>query len=107
MDGFNQGYGKVAGIEDLDPDFLIYRKFGWLHNYALLHLQDELAELQAELERLDEWEFKDGDLTRLVSRRLDYGRPKAPRRELMRKIHAKLAEYGMLNLNTLRMIINH
>jgi len=76
-------------------DFLIYRKFGWLHNYALLHLQDELAELQAELESLDLWEERDGDIHRLVSHRLDYGRPKAPRRDLMGKIHKKLAEYGM------------
>ncbi|KAL8796959.1 MAG: hypothetical protein Q9195_000730 [Heterodermia aff. obscurata] len=37
LDGYPQGYGKVAAIESCDPNFLIYRKFAWLHNRLLLH----------------------------------------------------------------------
>lgn len=101
VNDFPQGYGKVAAIEDLGSDFLIYRKFGWLHNYALLHLQDELAELQDDLERLDKWDFSDGNPTLLVSRRLDYERHESIRKEIMAKLHDKLAQYGKLRLSPL------
>lgn len=73
-----------------------YRKFGWLRNYALLHLQNELATLEDELAEQDKWEFRDGDPRRLVSRRSDYGRPDSRRREIMYSVHSKLKEYGML-----------
>ena len=73
-----------------------YRKFGWLRNYALLHLQDELAALQDELVEFDKWDFRDGDQKRLVSRRLDYGRPDSRRKEIVAAVHCKLREYGTL-----------
>ena len=73
-----------------------YRKFGWLRNYALLHLQDELAALQHELVEFDKWEFRDGDQKRLVSRRLDYERADSRRKEIVASVHSKLKEYGTL-----------
>ena len=94
MDDYVSGYGKVAAIEDLDADFFIYRKFGWLHHYALLHLQDGLAEIEEELERLDTWESKKGDPSKLVSRRTDYAYKDSRRKELVEKLHDKLAQYG-------------
>lgn len=90
------GYGKIAAVEDLDPDFSIYRKFGYLHNYALLYLQDELAEIQDDLERLDRWEFSDGVPKRLISRRKDSTSGDSRRKELVDKLHTKLAQYGKL-----------
>lgn len=60
----------------------------------LLHLQDEVQELEEELESLDNWEFSSGEPLRLRNRRIDYGRPNAPRKTLLTKIGAKLAEYG-------------
>jgi hypothetical protein len=74
----------------------MYRKFGWLRNYALLHLQDELVDFQQQLERLDKWEFRDGDYKKLLSRRKDYARDDSLRRKLVSKIHSKLAQYGKL-----------
>ena len=96
MDDFGQGYGKVAAIENLEPEFLIYRKFGWLRNYAQLHLQDELVEIQDQLERIDKWEVKEGDYRTLLSRRRDYRKNDSERKELVQKIHSKLAQYGGL-----------
>ena len=94
MDDCVSGYGKVAAIEDLDADFFIYRKFGWLHHYALLHLQDGLVEIQEELERLDTWESERGDPSKLVSRRIDYAYKDSRRKELVERLHDKLAQYG-------------
>lgn len=94
MDKYRPGYPKVAAFEDLDGEFLVYRKFGYLRNYTLLHLQDELSALQGELEGLDEWEATDGDPTMLISRRRDYADEESPRKELIEKIHQKLAQYG-------------
>ncbi len=94
VDRYPPGYGRVAAFEDCDPSFSLFRKFGWLHSRVLLHLQDELQELEEELESLDDWEFSSGDKKRLKNRRIDYGRPNAPRKALLIKIGAKLAEYG-------------
>ena len=73
-----------------------YRKFGWLRNYDLLHMQDELAALQNDLVKFDKWEFRDGDQRRLVSRRLDYEYPDSRRKEIITAVHRKLQEYGAL-----------
>lgn len=90
------GYGKLAAIVGSDPSFLIYRKFSWLHNRVLLHYQDELAELEYELEALDQDDFQVDDKL-LISRRRDDGRLKGSRRkELLKKIDGKLSEYRML-----------
>ncbi|KAL9133448.1 MAG: hypothetical protein Q9175_005373 [Cornicularia normoerica] len=98
VDDYDPGYGKVAAIGDLDGDFLVFRKFGWLHNYALLYLQDELVQLQDEIEAFDRWESRNGDPTKLVSRRKDNAFHESRRKELVGKLHAKLAEYDELLL---------
>lgn len=98
MDDYEPGYGKVAAIENLDGDFLVFRKFGWLHNYSLLYLQDELVQQQDEIERFDRWESKNGDPAKLVSRRKDHAFRESRRKELVGKLHIKLAQYGKPSL---------
>ena len=94
MDDYDPGYGKVAAIEDLDGDFLVLRKFGWLHNYALLYLQDELVEQQDEIKSFDRWESRNGDPIKLVSRRKDHAFRDSRRKELLGKLQVTLAQYG-------------
>lgn len=53
VDEYPSSYGKIAAIENVHSDFSFYRKFGWLHSHALLHLQDKLAKLEAELEAFE------------------------------------------------------
>ena len=89
-----QGYPKVAAFQDCDQSLLIFRKFGWLQNRLLLALQDELAELETKLRRLDSWEFADGDYRRLTSQRRDFQQSESVRRDLFAKIKAKAFEYG-------------
>lgn len=93
VDEYEQGYGRLAAFEDCDPSFLIYRRFGWLHSRLLLHLQDEIQELEEELERLDKWESQQGDPKKLRSNRKDilHGSKRQAQLVLIRQ---KLAEYG-------------
>ncbi|MCJ1388726.1 hypothetical protein MMC18_001575 [Xylographa bjoerkii] len=93
---YPEGYGKVAAVEDCDPNFLICRKFGELHLRVLLHRQDELAELEDDLERLDKDDYSD-DFKKLKSRRRDYA-VDSDRKDLLTKIEEKLAAYDELLL---------
>ncbi|MCJ1268161.1 hypothetical protein MMC22_008047 [Lobaria immixta] len=103
LDEYPVGYGKLAAIVGSDPSFLIYRKFSWLHNRVLLHYQDELAELEYELEALDQDDFQVDDKL-LISRRRDDGRLKGSRRkELLKEIDGKLSEYQELLLRLQRL----
>lgn len=108
MDDYPPGYSKVAAIEDLDGDFVLFRRFGWLRKYALLILQDELVELETDLHNFDNWEFASGDKRKLISRRDDQALSRnnadnasgedctSERKELVDQIHAKLEQYGKL-----------
>ena len=69
------------------------RRFGWLHLYVLLELQDELRELEQKLELHDREVYKKGDRKSLKSRRGDRAQ-KVSRQDLMIKIQNKLKEYG-------------
>lgn len=93
VDDYPSGYGKLAAIEACDPNFLIYRKFAWLHNRLLLHKQDELYELEQRLERLDKSDSAQ-DSRRLKSRRRDeHVLPNSGRKELLEQIEKKLESY--------------
>ena len=95
MDDYAEGYGKLAAFIDCDPNFRIYRKFGWLHSRVLLYIQDELRELEEELEDIDAWEAKSGNDLKLRCRRAD---DNTERLELIAKIKEKLDEYGKKNI---------
>ena len=98
MEDYSNGYPRVAAFENCDPNFLIYRKFGWLHNRALLYLQDELVELESKLESQDNWICREDDPTKLQSRRDGDGTRKRPSvlKSRMKEIREKLQEYGPL-----------
>ena len=97
MDSFPIGYGKLAYFLSTDPNFLIYRKFSYLHNRLLLNLQDELAELEEDLEIHDQFDFE-RDGARLASRRANKFQGGKKRREIFKQIEQKLAEYGVTAL---------
>lgn len=94
VNDYKQGYGTVAAFEDCDPCFLMYRKFGWLHNRLLLHLQDELSVLEIELEDFDKDEAINSRPVYQRSRRKDEARPDSKRRLMLQVIKEKLEEYG-------------
>lgn len=94
VNDYQRGYGTVAAFEDCDPCFLMYRKFGWLHNRLLLHLQDELSVLEKELEDFDKDEAIYSTPLYQRSRRADEDRPDSKRRIMLQVIKEKLEEYG-------------
>ncbi|KAL8729637.1 MAG: hypothetical protein Q9166_004586 [cf. Caloplaca sp. 2 TL-2023] len=92
VDHYIVGYPKVAAFANADPSFLIYRKFGWLHNRLLLYLQDELVALEYKLDRLDQRTFTHENDKKLKSRRQDFASPSL-RRNVIKQIAEKLKEY--------------
>ena len=89
-----RGYGSVAAFEDCDPCFLMYRKFGWLHNRLLLHLQDELQLLEEELKEFDKDDAINSRPVYQQSRRKDDRRSDSKRPIMLKLIKEKLEEYG-------------
>lgn len=76
---------------------MLYRRFGYIHSRLLLHLQDELRELEADLLNKDLFDARD-DHEVLQSREMDEERECAPgesRGELLHKIEDKALQYGM------------
>jgi len=49
----DQGYPYLASFLDSDENFMIYRRFGFIHARLLLQKQDELRIMEAELDRMD------------------------------------------------------
>ncbi|KAI4227341.1 MAG: hypothetical protein L6R36_002484 [Xanthoria steineri] len=92
LDHYIVGYPKIAALANADPSFLIYRKFGWLHNRLLLYLQDELVALEFKLNKLDRNTFANDNDVKLKSRREDYNNP-GLRRDTVKQIAEKLKEY--------------
>lgn len=96
LSDYPAGYGKLAAIEGCNPNFLIYRKFLWLHNRLLLHKQDELMQLERHLENLDRNDSVT-DPRRLKSSRRDEFQP-TYRKDLLKEIDGKLNGYHALLL---------
>ncbi|MCJ1245850.1 hypothetical protein MMC30_003054 [Trapelia coarctata] len=104
IDSYPEGYPRVAAMEDSDPNFMICRKFGWLHLRVLLHYQDQLVELEEDLERIDAFDAG-SDFRKLKSRRRDEA-INSERKDILIRIDKKLAAYDelLLRLQTIHAI---
>lgn len=93
-----RGYPQLAAYISADIDGRLYRRFGYLRNRLLLHKQDEVAELEEQLAKLDEDDAKgeDVDCFRLVSRRYDEEDTDCKRRKLIDRLETVLKEYDEL-----------
>ena len=75
-------------------NFLMCRRFAFLHSRVLLHRQDELAEMEKQLLAMDDEDCELDELA-LQSRRRDDQRTEEPsRKSLIDKIDGKLKDYG-------------
>jgi hypothetical protein len=75
-----------------DENFLICRKYGFLHNRVLLYRQDELRALEQELLSMDKAANKVDDT--MLKCRTREERHSGERRDLINRIDAKLHEYN-------------
>ena len=97
VDDHPKGYPKLAAFMNSSDNFLMARRFSFLHSRVLLHRQDELAEMEKALIAMDD-EDQDLDQLSLQSRRRDDQRPDEPsRKSLMTKIDNKLKDYGRMD----------
>ncbi|CAL8581470.1 hypothetical protein XPA_007160 [Xanthoria parietina] len=92
IDDHPKGYPKLAAFMNSSDNFLMCRRFDFLHTRVLLHRQDELAEMEKALIAMDD-EDEELDQLSLESRRRDDQRPEPSRKSLMTKIDGKLKDY--------------
>ncbi|PSN71195.1 hypothetical protein BS50DRAFT_673814 [Corynespora cassiicola Philippines] len=88
------GYRGFSAFLASDDDFLVFRQFGTLNARILLLLQDEIAELEKELEDVEECHSGPGSQdVHNGSFRQD---PVLERKRLLNKIRIKVREYNEL-----------
>ncbi|KAL8658508.1 MAG: hypothetical protein Q9226_000961 [Calogaya cf. arnoldii] len=97
IDDHPKGYPKLAAFMNSSDNFLMCRRFAFLHSRVLLHRQDELAEMEKALMSMDdEDQESESDQLALESRRRDDQREEPSRKSLMTKIDNKLKDYDDL-----------
>ena len=102
MDDKYRGYRSLSTFLDSDENFMVYRRFGYLHSRMLLKKQDELRKLEAELDEYDEEDANGTEQQRrlLMSRDLDqaadrkYPQGTRTRTMILDEIEEKLNKYG-------------
>lgn len=100
-----EGYPRLAAFLDSDENFMLYRRFGFLHARLLLYKQDELRRLEMELDNMDQTDARENPII-LQSRRKDDAEV-GDRKKLLQTIDLKLKEYGALLLYTDRCILDY
>jgi hypothetical protein len=100
-----EGYPRLAAFLDSDENFMLYRRFGFLHARLLLYKQDELRRLEMELDNMDQTDAKENPII-LQSRRKDDAEV-GERKKLLQTIDLKLKEYGALLLDADRCVLGY
>lgn len=93
------GYPRLAAFLDSDPNFMVFRRFGFLHTRVLLNKQDELRVLEKQLDNIDQEDAREKPkLLKCRERdmRQESTDEKKSRQALLQEIEGKLTEYGML-----------
>jgi hypothetical protein len=65
-----RGYRSLSTFLDSDENFMVYRRFGYLHSRVLLRKQDKLRKLEDELDSYDDDDANDATDSQEESRRL-------------------------------------
>lgn len=89
------GFPRFAAWMNCDENFLLARRYGWLHNRVIMFRQSELHELEQELVDTDK-ELEDaGDTDALTGHdSFAFGEAGAERKKILQAIDDKLVEYG-------------
>ncbi|KAK4184108.1 hypothetical protein QBC35DRAFT_517792 [Podospora australis] len=96
---FPRGYPSLSAFLSSDKDFAMFRCFKRLHTRVLLHKQDELAQLERQLDELDQADNATSPFSPTTNRRGDARSNQ--RRVLLVQIEGKLNEYSKQKLLTI------
>ena len=97
MEDCARGYPLLAAFLDSNENFMIYRRFGFLHARLLLYKQDELRSMEEELNDMDRRDQNGEDPGVLQCREDDDARSdqgQNTRRSLFGRIEENLLKYG-------------
>ncbi|KAN0110989.1 hypothetical protein V8E51_007376 [Hyaloscypha variabilis] len=96
------GYPYLATFMDSDENFMIYRRFGFIHARLLLQKQDELRIMEEELDRMDQQDLTSN--ARAIQCRMEDierqdNQPGAKRQALLARLEETVLRYDELLLN--------
>jgi hypothetical protein len=96
------GYPYLATFLDSDENFMIYRRFGFIHARLLLQKQDELRIMEEELDRMDQQDLTSNP--RAIQCRMEDierqdNQPGAKRQALLARLEETVLRYDELLLN--------
>ena len=90
------GWPRLSAAIDSDPNFMIYRRFGYLRTRLLTYHQDVLREMEEALDKLDADDYKSNDAHRMMCwRQADDTRQPPRRKELFQSLNKELHLYGL------------
>lgn len=96
VDEYPDGFPRFAAWMNCDVNFLLARRYGWLHTRVMMFRQSELHDLEVELNAIDEQLLEEDDTDALADHQsFAFGEAGKVRTKLMQRIDDKLEEYGM------------
>lgn len=105
----DKGYPYLASFLDSDENFMIYRRFGFLHARLLLQKQDELRKLEEDLDRMDKRDRR--KYPKLLQCRVDddlrSDMVPETRRSLLLRIEDTILKYDQLLLNSQQLVASN
>ena len=94
LDDRPPGYPRLAALVNSDSGFVMYRRFGYIHNRILLHHQAELVELERKLDKLDADDDANPDRKFRLQTREFYDGDDEEQKLLIEDLEKKLKSYG-------------
>jgi hypothetical protein len=89
------GWPRIAAFLDSDPNFMIYRRFGYVRTRLLTYHQDVIREMEANLEKLDWDDYNNKAVGRAMCWRAgDDMREPSRRKGLFETLTEHLRTYG-------------
>lgn len=88
------GYPQLAALVNSDDGFVMYRRFGYIHNRILLHRQAEIVELEKKLDKLDDSDKADRKLKFRLQTREFLKDDDTGQKLLIDDLETKLKNYG-------------
>lgn len=95
LEDYPKGFPRFAAWMNCDENFLMTRRYGWLHNRVMLYRQSELRQLEIKLQLCDEGDDESKDPALVDHRMFARGDAGEYRKELIQQIDEKLEQYGM------------